>query len=160
MNTAIVIAAKYLIYLLILMVVVFAALRVPRDERKTLVLRYIVGIVAALIMVKLAGIIYYNPRPFVDSGIAPLVPHSPTNGFPSNHMVAAALMALLLWPYSKRLALVFFIVAGAIGLARVLAHVHHLEDIIAGIFIAIIAAIFSNLTIHYTAYRKATAPDN
>jgi undecaprenyl-diphosphatase len=160
MNTTIVIIAKYLIYLLILLVVLFAALRVTRDEFKSLVLRYIVGVVVALIMVKLAGIIYYNPRPFVDSGIPPLIPHSPTNGFPSNHTVAAALMALLLWTYSKRIALVLFIVAVAIGLARVLANVHHLEDIIAGIFIAIIAAIFSNLTIHYTADRKATAPDN
>ncbi len=147
MNTIIVFAAQYLIYAIGIAVLLYFFLFLQKAEQKTFVLIYVLGIVTALILVKVAGSIYYNPRPFIDGNFTPLLPHSPTNGFPSNHTVAAVLMSALLWQYNRRLAGLLFITACIIGVARVLAKVHHIEDIVGGIIIALLAVSLVHLAI-------------
>ncbi|MDP3995235.1 MAG: hypothetical protein Q8P78_01305, partial [bacterium] len=39
----------------------------------------------AYVIAFVARSFFYSPRPFVESGIAPLIPHAPDNGFPSDH---------------------------------------------------------------------------
>ncbi|MCW1908037.1 MAG: phosphatase PAP2 family protein [Candidatus Saccharibacteria bacterium] len=153
-------AAQYLIYIIAITILFYVLLRLPRGELKTFITLCGMGIVAAFIMVKVAGSIYYNPRPFVDGNFMPLFPHSSTNGFPSNHTVAAVLAALLLWRYSRNVAVGLFIAACLVGLARVLASVHHIEDIIGGIVIATFAALFANLVLHHISNRKVSKTDN
>lgn len=160
MDAMITFAAQYLIYVIAISVFLYIYLRLPKGELKEVILLYVIGIVAAFIMVKVAGSIYYNARPFVDGNYAPLFPHNSTNGFPSNHTVAAVLIALLLWRYSKQLAVVLFVAACTVGVARVLAHVHHIEDIIVGIVIALFAALLANLTVSHITNHKVTDPDN
>jgi membrane-associated phospholipid phosphatase len=160
MDTMIIFAAQYLIYLIGIMVLLYAIYRLPRGELKSVVLLYVIGILVAFILVKIAGSNYYNPRPFVDGNFTPLIPHGSTNGFPSNHTVAAVLIASLLWRYSRRLAGILFIAACLVGVARVLAYVHHIEDIIGGIVIAIFATLIANLIVHLIINRKVSKLDN
>ena len=160
MDTMIIFVAQYLIYLIGIFVLLYFFLRLPREELKSIILVYVIGVLVALILVKIAGDIYYNPRPFVDGNFTPLFPHSSTNGFPSNHTVAAVLIASLLWRYSKRFAGILFIAACLVGIARVLAKVHHVEDIIGGIGIALLATLLTNLAVHMITNSKVTKTDN
>lgn len=156
----IIFVAQYLIYLIGIFVLLYCLLRVPRGELKSVILSYVIGIFVAVILVKIAGSMYYNPRPFVDSNFTPLFPHNSTNGFPSNHTVAAVLIASLLWRYSKRFAGMLLIAACLVGVARVLAKVHHVEDIIGGIGIALLATLLTNLAVHMITNSKVTKTDN
>lgn len=160
MNTFIIFLAQYLIYLIGIFVLLYFFLRLPRGELKSAILLYVIGILVAIILVKIAGSIYYNPRPFVDGNFTPLIPHSSNNGFPSNHTVAAFLVASLLWRYSRRFAGILFIAACTVGVARVLANVHHIEDIIGGIVIAILATLSANIAVHFAVNSKVFKTDN
>lgn len=160
MDTIIILFAKYLIYLIGILVILNLFFRLPRGEQKSAILLYVVGILAALILVKIADGLYYNPRPFVDGNFTPLIPHSSTNGFPSNHTVVAVLITSLLWRYSKRFAGMLLVAACLVGVARVLAKVHHVEDIIGGIVIAILAALVANLIVNRVIDRKVSKAGN
>ncbi len=156
MDATIIFIAQYLIYLIGIFILLYILLRVPRGELKSIILVYVIGILVALILVKIAGSIFYNPRPFVDGNFTPLFPHSSTNGFPSNHTVVAVLITSLLWQYNKRFAGMLLIAACLVGIARVLAKVHHAEDIIGGIVIALLATLLTNLAVHMITKIKVT----
>lgn len=141
-------------------VLLYAVIRLPRDELKRFILLYVIGVVLAVVLTKIAGSIYDNPRPFVDGDYQPLIPHSPTNGFPSNHTVAVFLIALMLWRYSKRLMTGLLIAALFVGLARVLSSVHHIEDIIGGILIAVLATLLAYRVVNTMLHNKAIEADN
>lgn len=160
MDTIIIFAAQYLIFAIATAALLYIFLRLPKGELREVILLYVIGIVVAIIVVKIVGSIYYNPRPFVDGNFTPLFPHSSTNGFPSDHTVAAILLASLLWRYNWQFATVLFVAACIIGVSRVLAGVHHIEDIIGGIVVAVLAAMFASLAVHYITNRKVTKPDN
>ncbi|MDZ4221515.1 MAG: phosphatase PAP2 family protein [Patescibacteria group bacterium] len=79
---------------------------------------------------------FYSPRPFVESGIAPLIPHAPDNGFPSDHTLLGAAIATALYPFSKKLSAFLWVVTALVGASRVLAGVHHGIDVLASMLIA------------------------
>lgn len=136
MNNLITFFAQYLIYIIGLAVFSYAIFRLTRSEQQQLIVELIIAIVFAFVFMKIAGKLYYNPRPFVEGNFSPLFPHGADNGFPSNHSLVAAIMAISLWVYSKRAALFLITLACLVGLGRVLAGVHHTEDIIGGFLIA------------------------
>lgn len=84
-------------------------------------------------IVKMGALFFDHARPFVTLHIQPLIAHAADNAFPSDHAAAAGLAAAYLWPRSRALAIVAFVAACAIGVARVAAHLHWPIDIIAGI---------------------------
>lgn len=87
----------------------------------------------------LASLLWYNPRPFVEQNFTPLIAHAANNGFPSGHLLLAAACASIAFYYNRTFGLALWAVALLIGLARVLAGVHHWIDIAASIVIAIFA---------------------
>lgn len=93
------------------------------------------AIIFALILTKIAGSLYFHPRPFVAQHIKPLIPHGADNGFPSEHTVAAVTLATAVFFYRKKFAAWAFGLAVAVGISRMLAHVHSLIDIIGGLAI-------------------------
>ncbi len=115
-------------------------LSLPRAGKIDLALRAIVVVVATAALVLLAGLVHQDPRPFVvDPAHPALFPHSADNGFPSDHTAYAAAVALLIFTIRRRLGAVLLVIAIAGGLARVAAHVHHLQDVAAGVLIAVVA---------------------
>ena len=139
MNTLIVVVAQYLLYGL---VVVAGVLWVTRSRRDKAVLtgEAIVGLILVGIGIWLASALHSDPRPFVhDPASKPLFLHPADNGFPSDHSAAGALLAALTFRYKRWLGVIVGVAAVAVGTARVAAHVHHGQDIVAGLAIGVIA---------------------
>lgn len=140
-NSVIVAVAQYALFL----VAAGAALvwlRVPREQKLTLAVQAVVTLVVVALLVRLAGAVHTDPRPFVvDPTVRPLFPHPADNGFPSDHTALASAVALLVMSYRRWAGLALLAVSVAIGVARVAAHVHHPEDIVAGLVIGAVAAL-------------------
>lgn len=100
----------------------------------------IIGLSSGLIALLADKILSYcikSPRPFMVENINPLFPHIMNNGFPSGHTLFATVIATTVFVYNKKLGIGLIILALCIGLARVLANVHHMVDIVGGLVIGI-----------------------
>ena len=112
----------------------------PRQDKVGLAVQGIVSLVSAVVLIKLTAAIHMDPRPFVvDASIKPLFAHPADNGFPSDHTVVAATVAFLVMTYRRTLGAVLLAGSILVGIARVAAGVHHVQDIVAGVLIAAIA---------------------
>lgn len=130
--------AKYLIILSPLLLLGFLYRTDPETKKKliafgllSLPLTYLAGVVARLL--------YYNPRPFVIGGFEPLISHATDNGFPSDHTLLLAALAVLVTFFDRRLAIALWLITIVTGASRIYAGVHHLIDIVGSILIALIA---------------------
>lgn len=97
-----------------------------------------VSLVVAYGVGKLAEMLWYNTRPFVVDGTTPLIAHAANNGFPSSHTLLAATIASIIFVYNRKLGTVLWVLALAVGLSRVAAHIHHLIDIAGSVVIAVV----------------------
>ena len=149
-NILIVFIAQCLFFILpVLAIVLFFWL--PRPKRWQYAVALAVGGITAFCLAKLAGHFFFDPRPFVDGHVAALFPHTPDNGFPSDHTTFGTTLAFISLFYARKWGLVMLPIAVAIGAARVFAHVHHWADIIGGIAVGLIAATIAvSLTILVT----------
>jgi undecaprenyl-diphosphatase len=131
-------------YLLYAMAVAFAAIWLFAEDRPgkvRLLVSAVIGLVLVLVLIKLAAAVHDDPRPFVQNpALHPLFPHAADNGFPSDHSAAAALIAMLVWLRHRWYGSLLAVCAVLIGAARVAAHVHHVQDIVAGLLIGALAA--------------------
>lgn len=112
-------------------------------QRKTffsVLLLSVISFPLSFIVAKILAHFIYNPRPFVVSHVKPLFAHAADNGFPSDHMLLTMTIASVVFVYNKKLGILLTVVAVCIGTARVLANVHHVEDIVGSAVIAIVAS--------------------
>lgn len=137
-TTIIIFLAKYLI---VASGVIFAgALYLARD--RWLFLRTAVAIaVVAFVLSRGASLLYNNPRPFMLSGVSPVVYHAPGNGFPSDHALASSVIAAIVMLTNPLLGLLAWVVAALVSTGRVLAQVHHTVDVVASGLIALLSAL-------------------
>jgi undecaprenyl-diphosphatase len=139
MNTLIVAVAQYLLYLILAAAAVIW-LYLPRHEKVGLAVQTILSLVILVVLIKVVAGIHADPRPFVvHPSIRPLFPHPPDNGFPSDHTALAATVALLVMMYRRWLGALLLAASIVVGAARMAAHVHHGQDIVAGLLIAALA---------------------
>lgn len=134
MDSVIIFCAKYL-FLAAILILGFVWLKVNRAKKLELVIATILAGVLAYGLMKLAGWLYYDPRPFVSQHIKPLVAHGADNGFPSEHTVFTMMISSVIYLYNKRLGFAAFVITLIVGTSRVLAHVHSPVDILAGIVV-------------------------
>jgi membrane-associated phospholipid phosphatase len=105
-----------------------------------------VGMVAVAILVKLAGALHTDPRPFVENpSLHPWFSHSADNGFPSDHTAVAAVTSFVVASRRLKAGTALLVVTVLLAVARVLAHVHHVQDVVAGGVIGLAAAIVGAL---------------
>jgi undecaprenyl-diphosphatase len=117
-------------------------LLVPRPEKVTMAVEMMVGLVAVAILVKLAGAVHTDPRPFVqDRTIHPWFAHPADNGFPSDHTAVGAMASVVVLRHRRTAGLVMLAITMLIAVARVVAHVHHIQDVVAGALIGLVAAL-------------------
>jgi undecaprenyl-diphosphatase len=140
MDTIIVDLAKYL-YLVVAALAFVFWLRLPKPDKWRFLVAGIIGGIIAVILVKAGGMLYNDPRPFVNSGVKPLFPHVADNGFPSDHTTLTVLLSALVFSYSRKWGVALFLLALIVGVSRMLAHIHHGVDIAAGVGFGIIAAL-------------------
>jgi undecaprenyl-diphosphatase len=109
--------------------------------RKTFIYQSIAAVAITTVLVKIAASLHQDARPFVRDGVHPYFGHSTDNGFPSDHTTYSALLAFLVLHYSRKLGIGLALVSLCIGSARVIAGVHHGQDIVAGLLIGAIGAV-------------------
>lgn len=117
-------------------------------ERTRFLLIGIVGAILTYILAKIGGMFYYDTRPFVAGHFTPYFGHSLDNGFPSDHTLLSSFLGFLVLRYNKKWGWALLVLALLIGLSRVVAGVHHLQDIIgsfifAGLAVWIVGALFN-----------------
>lgn len=145
-------------YLIIGVALVYAYIffKLPANQRKQFIAVTLLALIIAAILDKLAGKVYYDPRPFVSHNVRPLFPHGADNGFPSDHTLFSTTIAAVLYFYRKKFAAIAFVLAVVIGSARVAAHVHSPNDIIGGLVLGAIAGwIGYYLGIRFVPARKS-----
>lgn len=140
MNFLMILSAKYL-YLVIIGIAVIYTLFQTRKIQKKILLFAVVSLPLSYILAKIAGKLYYDPRPFVAHHFTPLIPHAASNGFPSDHTLISFAIASLLFVFNKKLGIVAGVLGLLVGVARVYVGVHSPIDIAGAIVIAIISAL-------------------
>jgi undecaprenyl-diphosphatase len=138
-NTTIASLAQYG-FILSFAVALLVWLFLPRRQKVELLVAGVVGGVVCLVFIKVAGSLYYDPRPFVTGHVAPLFPHSADNGFPSDHTAVTMFVGFCVIVVSRRWGLVLVGISLLAGVARMLSHVHSPVDILGAAAIAAVAA--------------------
>lgn len=80
---------------------------------------------------------FYFPRPFELFNMDPIIPHALKSGMPSGHMAFLIPIALTFICVRKKQGLIALSLVIAVGAARVMAGVHWVTDIIAGILVGV-----------------------
>ena len=137
----IIIFANYL-FLLSIAIGILYFLKINIKLKRRLFITTAFSFPISYIVAKISGLLIYDPRPFVVKHITPLFSHAPDNGFPSDHTLLTMAIASVIFIYNKKLGIILAIIALCVGLARVFANIHHMEDILGSSFIAISVTVF------------------
>jgi undecaprenyl-diphosphatase len=135
-QTIVIFCAQYLPFLIIAVALWFL-LRLEISKRKSALGLLVLASTVAFVIDKILNQIISSPRPFVMKDITPLFAHAADNGFPSEHVLFAMVIASIVFAYNRKLGVILSILALGIGLARVIANVHHPIDVLGGAVIAI-----------------------
>src|SRR4051794_11023237 len=122
MDSVVIFGAKYLV-VFVVFITGLAWLRVSKYHKAQFILAVFLAGIIAVIIDKIAGKLYYDPRPFVSHNIKPLVAHMADNGFPSEHTLFGVTLSTVTYFFSKKLGTIAFVVAMIVGLCRIAAHV-------------------------------------
>src|SRR4051794_4819377 len=98
MDSIIIFGAKDL-FVLVVLIWLVVWWQSSRKSRTELAIATIAAGIIAGILDKIAGKIFYDPRPFVTHHLTPLVTHAADNGFPSEHTIFTATLAGVLFFY-------------------------------------------------------------
>ncbi len=138
--------ARDLIFLLAIGGVIVFVLATKKDQVKLAKLGVLSASLAFLFS-RLASLLYFNPRPFVEQGITPLIAHAANNGFPSDHALLGFTLASIVYVYNKKMGVCFFLAAAAIGALRVYLGIHSPEDIVGSLVSAVIAVALATMIV-------------
>jgi undecaprenyl-diphosphatase len=148
-----IIIAKYFIVISVLVSFVFWLKLVNREKKEFIILAILAGILA-LVLAKLSGKLFYDTRPFVAGHFTPYFSHGADNGFPSDHTLLTSLLAFVVMKYDRRVGYALLVIAVLVGLARVIAGVHHLVDIAGSIVIAGVSVLVVTLLMRIISRRR------
>ncbi|MCC7450211.1 MAG: phosphatase PAP2 family protein [Anaerolineae bacterium] len=127
--------ASYL-YLVIIAVAVITWLFCSGVNRIKLLRLAVIVLPVSYIIAAGLGYVIASPRPFMVADIVPLIPASTDNGFPSETTLVAAAAATVVFVYHRRVGAILCFLACWVGVARVLAQVHHPIDIVGSLVIS------------------------
>jgi len=157
MDTAIAWLANYLLYAMAALAVVVWAVREDGPSRTRTLAAGLLGAGIAFLLLTIAAGLHTDPRPFVQNpALHPLIKHSADNGFPSDHCLAAGLITGVLAVRHRRVGAVLAGAAVLLAAARVAAHVHHLQDVAAGLALGVLAGLLATVLVdRIAAHRQA-----
>ncbi len=112
--------------------------------KKETVIHALFSCLIAYAITELIKTFFPTLRPFQFDGAFPLTTTIPTDGaFPSSHTAVGFALAVTILKHDRKVGILYIIMAGLVGIARIMAHVHYPIDIVAG---ALIGTIISRLT--------------
>lgn len=130
---------------------------VPHGRRFEVYARILMAGLTAYLIAKLLGAVYQpaQERPFELLGVQPGASYLNNPGFPSDHALFAAFLTLAVWFETKRknLTIILVTLTLLVCIGRVLALVHTPLDVIGGLLVASIGAIW------YLQREKETTSD-
>jgi undecaprenyl-diphosphatase len=134
--------AEYLIWVMCAGFALLWLLREHGSAKVLVLVAAVLGLGLTVVGIVVAGHLHTDPRPFAQPPYpTPLFSHAKDNGFPSDHSAAAGLIAALaLLRRHWRSGVALAACAAGIAAARVAAHVHHVQDVVAGLLIGAAAA--------------------
>ena len=148
MHTVIVWTAQYLLWVMVLGFALVWLIAEDRHGKVEMAVQAVVGIVLMVVLLYIAKTVHHDPRPFVQNPhITPLFGHSRDDGFPSDHSLAAGLIATLVFLRHRLAGVLLAVAAVLIAWARVAAHVHHLQDVVVGLLLGALAAVLAVLIV-------------
>lgn len=155
MDNIIKLIAQYFVILPFIVALVVLVQLKGRHEKLYFVVKIIIAGIVALLLARLASMIWYDPRPFVVGHFTPLLAHASDNGFPSDHTLLASLIGWVTLTYSRKYGIVTLIIALLIGVARVLAGIHHPADILGSFIVSGVATLLVISIIKRIQLRKS-----
>src|SRR3954453_20991005 len=139
MNLLVVAVAQYLLFGLALLAGL-TWLTLDRAGKLRLAMEAVLGLAVVGLAIWIAGSLHVDPRPFVqDPSTAALFPHPADNGFPSDHAAAGGLLTALVVRHRRTPGVLIGVGAVLVAAARVAAHVHHVQDVLAGLLLGLAA---------------------
>jgi len=109
--------------------------------KKEQIIHAFFAVIIAFLATQAIKVIFPRNRPFLKNGEQPLTLTVPQDSaFPSSHTAIAFSLAVTFFLHSKKLGIVYLVLALLIGLARVVGNVHYPSDIIAGAIVGTVVA--------------------
>lgn len=146
METVVKLAADGLMIPIVLVALYALLIRTPRVERYDRYTRIFMAGITSYVLAKYVGFLWQPERlrPFEKLGLEPGASFLNNPGFPSDHSLFAAFLTLAVWygTHNFKLTVVMGVLTVLVGVGRVMALVHTPLDIIGGILIAIIGAVW------------------
>ena len=119
---------------------------VPKGHRFEAYARVLMAGITAYLLAKLLASVYQPSlqRPFELMGVEPGASYLPNAGFPSDHALFTGFLTLAVWfeTRRKKLAIILAILTVAVCVGRVLALVHSPLDVIGGLVVAGVGALW------------------
>lgn len=119
---------------------------VPKGQRFEAYARILMAGLTAYLLAKLLGMAYQpsGERPFEIMGVAPGASYLNNPGFPSDHALFTGFLTLAVWfeTRKKNLTIILVILTLAVCVGRVLALVHTPLDVIGGLLVACLGALW------------------
>ena len=114
------------------------------------------GFLSRFVIAEAIRFFYSRPRPFEVLDVYQLIGHDGGGSFPSGHAVFFFALAASVFIYYRRWGVLFYFLALAMGLARVIAGIHFPSDILGGAIIGILTAyvadrLFQKFVKNYSA---------
>lgn len=119
--------------------------KVPKKQRFEAYCRILMaGLTAYLIAKLLSAVVPAGERPFQTLGLDPGASYLDNPGFPSDHALFAAFLTLAVWfeTRQKTITIILVILTLVVGVGRVLALVHTPLDVLGGIVVAMLGALW------------------
>ncbi len=138
MDLFFILSAKYLFVIPILVLGVYF-LSQPRSVQKRILVFALPSLAFIYLLALLGGYIYFDTRPFVVGNFTPLIPHTPDNGFPSDHALLVSAVAAIGIYLNRKLGIVLWVLALTVAAARVYVGLHHPIDVAGSMAISILA---------------------
>lgn len=131
----------------IVLIAAYALLfKIPRGQRFNAYCRILMAGLTAYLIAKLLGSVYQpsGERPFEILGVAPGASYLNNPGFPSDHALFTAFLTLAVWFETRKrtVAVILTILTLLVCVGRVLALVHTPLDVIGGLVVASIGALW------------------
>lgn len=101
----------------------------------------------------------YNPRPFEELGVKPLISQYATASMPSGHVSFLFPIALAAYRYNKKLGSGLIGITLLMGLSRVIAGVHWLSDIIGGLLVGLAGFLIARTLLPKLQFEKEKVYD-
>ncbi len=129
-----------------LIAVVVLVVKIPKGRRIKSYSRILMAGLTAFLLAKLIGTVYQPAelRPFETLGLAPGAAYLDNPGFPSDHMLFVTAIVCAVWfeTRMKKTTILLVALVLLVGVGRVLALVHTPLDIIGGVAIALLGALW------------------